>query len=93
MALEDKVETGTLGWITVIGSVILLLVILAVETIFAIADRTMTERRVLDNPNTEIREYKAAQAASISEYAKDGDKDLIPIERAMQLVVEDNKPK
>lgn len=88
MALEDKVETGTLAWITIIGSVILLLVILAVEMIFAIADRSLYEKRVLADPNTAVHEQVQAQVSRISDYAKDGDKVRIPIDEAMKVTVD-----
>lgn len=87
----DAFSTVTIGAVSVI---LLVVIIVAVEALFAQVSRTEFERKVVQEAPQELRSLRAAQLEQIGGYRTVDPKAgtvAIPVERAMQLLIEEGK--
>lgn len=87
----DAFSTVSIG---AVGVILLVVIIVAVEALFAQVSRTEFERKVVQEAPQELRSLRAAQLEQLGGYRSvdpKGGAVTIPVERAMQLLIEEGK--
>ncbi len=90
---EDKVDLNGLAVITVIGSAVCLIIAFAVAALLYEGERETFAKYAQDSPAAPAL-LKEQQTSTLSKYRTldaDQDKYAVPIERAMELVTEENE--
>jgi hypothetical protein len=93
MSAQRDTDTNTVSIVIVglIGTILLVVVVVALEAIFARELEAEQRRKVVNVPNQALRAYVAEQNERLNGYRVDpAGKVTIPIERAMELVVRES---
>ncbi len=94
MAMQDKVDTGKLAMVAVVGALVVTLVVVVAELLYyRLDDELQLRRNVLTTPRA-LRDYRAEQEEKLSTYRwvdQQAQAVAIPIERAMELTLQDFK--
>ena len=92
MAMPDEVDTPKLAVIGVVGTIIILLIVFAVQVLYYYWNRQLNVAENVQHKDQALARYEAEQAEKLHRTAwidqKTG-KVVIPIERAMELTVRD----
>src|SRR5678815_445602 len=89
---DTDTRPGSIVAVGVIGSILLVVVVVALEALFGHVAQAEARRKVLDVGNNELRGYRADQLAQLNgSRVVDPAQGVaaIPIERAMELTVRD----
>lgn len=94
MAAQPDTDTrpGSIVAVGVIGSILLVVVVVALEALFGHVAQAEAQRKVVSVGNNELRGYRAEQLQRLNGYrVVDPAKGVvaIPIDRAMELTVRD----
>ena len=89
---DTDTRPGSIVAVGVIGSILLVVVVVALEALFGHVAQAEARRKVIDVGNNELRGYRADQLAKLNGYrVVDPAQGVvaIPIERAMEFTVRD----
>ena len=89
---DTDTKPGSIVAVGVIGSILLVVVVVALEALFGHVAQAEARRKVIDVGNNELRGYRADQLAKLNGYrVVDPAQGVvaIPIERAMELTARD----
>ena len=94
MAAQPDTDTrpGSIVAVGLIGSILLVVVVVALEALFGHVAQAEAKRKVVEGGNNELRGYRAEQLGKLNGYrVVDPAQGVvsIPIERAMELTVRD----
>lgn len=88
----DALTTATVG---IVGTILVIIVVVFVQGLYESERRDEFQRKVVDEIPEELRSLRAAQRARLEQTGwvdKPNGFVAIPIERAMELMVEDKNP-
>ncbi|MHC4991484.1 MAG: hypothetical protein ACYTGC_10925 [Planctomycetota bacterium] len=91
---ESDPRSGTTLLVGVVGVALLVVVVLLLEVLFKRTAESEFRRRVVDEPSAELSELQAEQIERLQGYRWVDEQEgvvTIPIERAMELVVEESR--
>ena len=89
---DTDTRAGSIVAVGLIGSILLVVVVVALEALFGHVAQAEAKRKVVDVKSDELRSYTAEQLQKLNGYrVVDPAKGVvaIPIERAMELTVRD----
>lgn len=92
MERHNDVNPLKIAWVGFLGALVTFVLILALEVLYYSAVNQETEQKVIQAPTTESDTMLAEQAVKLTRYGwidRDKQQVTIPIDRAMELVVND----
>jgi hypothetical protein len=91
---DTDTNAGSIVAVGLIGSILLVVVVVALEALFGHAAEAEARRKVVAVGNEALRGYTAEQLQKLRGYRSDPATGAvaIPIERAMELVVQESAP-
>ena len=90
----DDPDVPASAIVGIIGAILLFAIIVALQALFYSMEEEELARKIYDQPYEELQELDADQLEQLNSYGWVSEADgvaHIPIERAMELVVEENR--
>jgi hypothetical protein len=92
MERHNDLNSVKIAWVGFLGALVTLIVILAMQVLYYSAVVQETEQKVVQSPTTDSDTLLAEQAVKLTRYGwidREKQQVTIPIDRAMELVVND----
>lgn len=95
-AIYDDLDTTMIAFVGIVGTIITFFTVFAVAALYYSFEKTENVKKVIEVPEINAESILANQAAALTEYRWiDQDKNIvaIPIDEAMQIVVQEEQAK